>query len=499
MTNLLQKGQRSVVSGGISLAIKHAKRNPEKGIKELADFFSKNLKATKNDEKYGDGENAFSNMDKLIGDPNGKWFKYAENVLTSVNDNVIRQTLLNFAYDAGYVGLDQVRTNKTKYNCNIPWTILFDPTSACNLKCTGCWAAEYGHKLNLSNDDMEKIVSEGKALGSKFYIMTGGEPTTRMNDILDLATRHNDCYFHLFSNGTLITEEHCKIIQKLGNVSFALSLEGAEDVNDGRRGDGVYNKVLETMDLLTKYGIFFGISACYTSANYESITSDWYIDLITSHGAKLIWYFHYMPTGMDAVPELLPTPDQREHVFRRIREIRSDDKHLIMPIDFQGDAQYVGGCIAGGKNYLHINSKGDVEPCVFIHYSSANIKDENTSLLDALQQPLFMKYHQEAPFNRNMLMPCPMLENSGKLTEMVKEAGAHSTEVNNPESVEHLCAKTKQYAINWAPRAKALSEEFQTFTTSNEALRKLDEADDLERVKELTRNTASIKKAKARV
>jgi limonene-1,2-epoxide hydrolase len=91
-----------------------------------------------------------------------------------------------------------------------------------------------------------------------------------------------------------------------------------------------------------------------------------------------------------------------------------------------------------------------------------------------------------------------MLENSGKLTEMVNESGAHSTEVNNPESVEHLCATTKQYALNWAPRAKALSEEFKTFTTSNEALRVLNERDDSERVAELTRNATVKNKAKAR-
>ena len=25
---------------------------------------------------------------------------------------------------------------------NVPWAILLDPTSACNMHCTGCWAAE---------------------------------------------------------------------------------------------------------------------------------------------------------------------------------------------------------------------------------------------------------------------------------------------------------------------------------------------------------------------
>ena len=474
MTNVFELGKRSVISSAIGLAVKHAKKNPEKGIKELANYFAKNMPTTENDVKYGSGNNAYKALADMVSNPDNKYSQFGVNLFNDLDENVIKQLAVNFGYDAAYVGLEEVRNNKEKYHCNIPWTILFDPTSACNLKCKGCWAAEYGHTLNLSNDDMEKIVSEGKALGTKFYLLTGGEPTTRMNDILALAKKHHDCYFHIFTNGTLINDEICQKVVELGNISFAVSLEGAKEVNDSRRGDGVYDKVLKAMDLMKKYGILFGVSACYTSVNYKSITSDWYIDLITAHGAKLIWYFHYMPVGNDAIPELMPNPDQREYVFRRVRELRSDkNPKLIFPIDFQGDAQYVGGCIAGGKNYLHINSNGDVEPCVFIHYSSANIKDENTHLIDALRQPLFMEYYREAPFNKNMLKPCPMLENSGKLTEMVNRAHAKSTDVISSESAEHLCNKTKEYAKRWDPRAKMLAKEFNIEVTSNEVKRKL--------------------------
>ena len=65
--------------------------------------------------------------------------------------------LLTFAVDAGYIGTSTLRENRDKLKCNIPWIILMDPTSACNLKCKGCWAAEYGHKSNLSLDEMRKI------------------------------------------------------------------------------------------------------------------------------------------------------------------------------------------------------------------------------------------------------------------------------------------------------------------------------------------------------
>ena len=99
------------------------------------------------------------------------------------------------------------------------------------------------------------------------------------------------------------------------------------------------------------------------------------------------------------------------------------------------------------KKLLHINSNGDAEPCVFIHFSNTNIKTH--SILEMLQSPLFMAYHEGQPFNRNHLRPCPMLENPDLLLEMVHATGAHQTNQESPEEVEHLCAKCKPYAENW--------------------------------------------------
>lgn len=145
---------------------------------------------------------------------------------------------------------------------------------------------------------------------------------------------------------------------------------------------------------------------------------------------------------------------QRETVYHRIREFRKTKP--IFTMDFQNDAEYVGGCIAGGRNYLHINAKGDVEPCVFIHYSNCNIHE--TSLLDALRSPLFMAYHDGQPFHENMLRPCPMLENPEKLRAMVKETGAVSTDYQSPEAVDSLCDRTSKYAEKWTPKAEELWE-----------------------------------------
>ena len=145
---------------------------------------------------------------------------------------------LNLGFEAFFRGTKMIRKNREIYHCNIPWLILFDPTSACNMHCQGCWSGTYGHKANLSFDDMDKIITEGKELGVYLYMMTGGEPLVRKADILRLAEKHNDVELSIYTNSTLIDEDFCKEVVRLGNITFQLSIEGTPETNDARRGDG---------------------------------------------------------------------------------------------------------------------------------------------------------------------------------------------------------------------------------------------------------------------
>jgi MoaA/NifB/PqqE/SkfB family radical SAM enzyme len=286
-------------------------------------------------------------------------------------------------------------------------------------------------------------------------MLTGGEPLVRKKDILRLAEKHNDVEFSIYTNSTLIDDAFCQEVVRLGNITFQLSIEGTPETNDSRRGEGHYNAVMNAMDLFKKYGIIFGTSICYTRHNIEAVTSDEFLKMISEKGARFGFYFHYMPVGNNAVPELMPTVEQRKYMIQRIRHVRSQESDIeFFPMDFQNDGEYVGGCIAGGRNYFHINSAGDAEPCVFIHYSNANIHD--MSVLEILQSPLFMAYHEGQPFNKNHLRPCPMLENPELLQDMVHKTGAHSTDLESPEPVEHLCGKCAEYAENWKDSAEEI-------------------------------------------
>ena len=250
-------------------------------------------------------------------------------------------------------------------------------------------------------------------------------------------------------------QKFCDDLKRVGNVALAMSIEGTEESNDWRRGEGAYNATLKAMELLKKNKCLFGISVCYTRKNDEYVTSDDFIDKMIENGTKFAFYFNYMPVGHGADKELIPTPDQREYMYRWLRKMRNGKTGKPMFVmDFQDDGEYVGGCIAAGRNYFHINSAGDIEPCVFIHYSDTNIRTH--TLLEALKSPLFTAYYKGQPFNDNHLRPCPMLENPELLRKIVKESGAHSSDLLNKEDVDELCDKCVDFAKEWAPRAEKL-------------------------------------------
>lgn len=439
------KVTKAAVEAAIDKAVEYIAKDPDKNLPKMASgalklfdglFPGKSLAAIK----------------RGVNDPNNTYTKLAKNLFKEVDVNILKAMAKSLGYEAGLKGTKQVRENREKLGCNIPWLILLDPTSACNLKCKGCWAAEYGHKLNLTYEEMDSIVTQGKAMGTHLYMYTGGEPLIRKKDIIKLCEKHPDCTFLSYTNATLIDDAFCEEMKRVGNISLALSIEGTEDSNDARRGDGAYSTTIKAMELLKKHRCVFGISVCYTRANVDYVTSDEFLDLMVENGVKFGFYFNYMPVGHDADKELIPTPAQRKYMYYWLRRVRNGKSGKPMFIfDFQDDGEFVGGCIAGGRNYFHINSNGDMEPCVFIHFSDSNIRTH--TLLEGLKNPLFTEYRKGQPFNDNHLMPCPMLENPEKLREIVKKTGAKSTDLIIEEDVDTLCRKCDEFAYEWKPVA----------------------------------------------
>lgn len=439
--------KESIQSYGLKKVLRYLDNDPDTNIPKVLDWVEKFDK-----DKVISGQlNATRNG---LADTEGNWYKLVKSLWTDIDNDVRKVLFENFVINTTILGSNRKKKLKEEYNCNVPWAILMDPTSACNLHCIGCWAAEYGNKLNMDIDTLDNIINQGKEMGTYMFIYSGGEPLIRKKDIIELCEKHSDCVFLAFTNGTLIDEEFADEMLRVKNFIPAISIEGFEEDTDFRRGEGTYSAVVKAMDILKNKKLPFGISCCYTSKNAEIIGSEEYIDDMIEKGAKFAWFFTYMPVGKDAVPELMANAEQRKFLYHQVREFRKTKP--IFTIDFWNDGEYIDGCIAGGRCYLHINANGDIEPCAFIHYSDSNIYEK--SLLEAYTSPLFMQYHDNQPFNDNHLRPCPLLDNPGRLSDMVDKSGAKSTDLKNPEDVHELSEKCVDVANKWAPVADELWE-----------------------------------------
>ncbi|NLM55607.1 MAG: radical SAM protein [Firmicutes bacterium] len=426
-------------------SLRYIGRNPGENVKRLVSILRPFAKVPEHRDIIDRAEAVWS-------DPANNWRRLIERAFAQLSPGVIEKFVANFLVNASLVGVPRGHELGEQLQCNIPWAILMDPTSDCNLRCKGCWAEEYDRGASLTLEELDSIITQGKDLGVYFFLYSGGEPLLRAGDIVTLAAKHQDCMFCAFTNATLVTPELAQQLAEVGNVMLAISVEGFADDNDCRRGKGSYAHVVRAMDLLREAGVAFGFSACYHRHNTAEVASEQFVDAMIEKGCFFGWYFTYIPLGRNADPELIATPEQRQLMYEKVREYRAAKDIFIL--DFWNDGEYVNGCIAGGRRYLHINAHGDVEPCAFIHYSNVNIRE--TTLLDALRSPLFMQYRQRHPFNRNPLRPCPMLDNPEELVAMVRASSAYSTQRRDNEPVEVLAAKCREAAENWQPTADRL-------------------------------------------
>jgi MoaA/NifB/PqqE/SkfB family radical SAM enzyme len=243
----------------------------------------------------------------------------------------------------------------------------------------------------------------------------------------------------------MIDEKTAARLEECGNVAPMISLEGFRERTDARRGPGTFDRVLAAMDHLREAGVLFGTSFTETRENMEEIASDELLDLLVEKGALVAWYFQYIPIGREPHVELMPTPEQRDWLRRRLLKVR-DEKPIFIG-DFWNDGYYVEGCIAAGREYLHINANGDVEPCVFCHFSVDNIKEK--SLKEALNSDFMKAIRREQPYRENYLTPCMLVDEPTVLRQAVSRYHAHPTHPGAETLITTLRDDIDEYASEY--------------------------------------------------
>ena len=301
-----------------------------------------------------------------------------------------RESAFLVKFAAACAVADKRREKNEKDGLHVPSYLIASITSSCNLHCEGCYSRANNATIDcepmmqLSGDEWQRIFREAEELGVSFILLAGGEPMLRW-DVIEAAGDMKNIMFPVFTNGTFMTAKHLDLLDRCRNIVPVISIEGEREETDARRGEGVYDSVIEKMDSLCGKGIIYGVSVTVTKENMQQVYSDEFLDELRARGCKAVFYIEFVPVS-DEGAHLAPDDADREFMTARIDELRSSKQDMIY-ISFPGDEKSSGGCLAAGRGFFHINSHGGAEPCPFSPYSDINVKD--TSLREALQSDLF--------------------------------------------------------------------------------------------------------------
>ena len=302
-----------------------------------------------------------------------------------------KQTAFLLKYSIAQKKSARIRRGLERQGIHVPPFMIASIASKCNLHCAGCYARankscsdrQLGQELNAERWD--RIFKEASDLGVSFILLAGGEPLTR-RDVLKKAVKYPNIIFPVFTNGTMFDRETLAFFGKHRNMIPVISIEGNREYTDQRRGEGIYDTLMAAMDELSKGMVFFGVSITATKTNLSVISGRAFVGHMRDRGCKIVFYIEYV--AADGSVHLAPNEQDRTQLAASIESLRSEYGDMIF-LSFPGDEENLGGCLASGKGFFHINPFGAAEPCPFSPFSDTNLSER--TLLDALASPLFEK------------------------------------------------------------------------------------------------------------
>ena len=411
--------ERTVSQAAINKAIDELKKDPEHNLSGFVDRVEGIADKLPLQPMFKDQLRGVKEL--VNSDRPGK--QLLVNLLRDTDAQVLKTLVGAFVIDASWFGVRTQRAVTQEEGFNVPWFMLIDPTERCNYKCTGCWAGSYQQAKEMSFETFDRVLTEAGALGIHFVVVSGGEPTCYPH-LTDIFQKHKDTAFMFYTNGSLFSEKFVEELRACGNAAPCFSVEGFKEKTDARRGEGAWDRVMQAMDRCRAAGLLYGYSVCETSANLDEVTSDAFVDHMIDKGAKIGWYFQYVPVGREPDTSLMLTAQQRLQSYERIHAIRAGK--ALFPADFWNDGPYTGGCIAGARRYFHVTADGNIEPCAFIHLSQGNIND--MSLKEALQLPFLSEIQKFQPYSDNLLRPCLLIDHPDYFREIAAMPGVKGTD-----------------------------------------------------------------------
>jgi MoaA/NifB/PqqE/SkfB family radical SAM enzyme len=361
-----------------------------------------------------------------------------------------KRLLWKFAYNFGYKGMRSVQRFKgrIKRGDYFPPFLYISIINSCNLRCQGCWVKVDGPRQVIDAERMDRIITDAKKHGNSFFGILGGEPFMHPQ-LLEILGRHPDCYFQIFTNGQLITDDIAKELRRLGNATPLVSIEGNTIVSDERRGRlNVYNRTMAGLEACLRNRLITGVATSVCQTNIDDLVNPSWVQRLIDLGVHYVWFHTYRPVGAEAHPELALTPEQVLRVRRFIVNLRKTMP--IAVVDAYWDDKGQALCpMATGISH-HINPWGEIEPCPIIQFARENVQDADRPGRDLMS--VFRDSEYLADFRKaaaGATRGCIVLERPDIVKELVLKHAAkdttHREDGAGMAELEAMTARNSQY------------------------------------------------------
>ena len=291
-----------------------------------------------------------------------------------------------------------IRLKENKYAVPNLTTLLLASSSKCNLNCIDCERNAEQNDSDATYGQLEYIIQQAKRLNIFHVVIIGkGEP---LNDdpgkeiLFRLIKKHCDLNFILFTNGTTLEERDIIGMRDLDNLFTLVSIDGLEQINDSRRGIGVYKKIINTLEIMKRHKLLYGFSATVFKENYHHILSGEFLNKMMEIGCKIGFYLMFLPVHENSNGKMILS----ESEVREYRKLYSEVKEKIPILDPEIFEQ-ANGCRAKRGSVIYIDATtGKVMPCVKTPYApdECNIflNPHKNRLLEILKTDFFTNYRK---------------------------------------------------------------------------------------------------------
>ncbi|MCR1985097.1 radical SAM protein [Blautia coccoides] len=285
-------------------------------------------------------------------------------------------------------------------------------TERCNLYCKHCAAnsKKMNEVIDIPTDEMMSILSKVIECNPESITISGGEPLVRKDfkQIISFIRDNSSISIDLMTNATLINDDLAKFLAKNVNV-FDISMDGYDEKSCALiRGEGVFDKVINGIKLLQKYG-----------ANKIALSM---VDIHHSPYEQNMFKKLCKDLGVEAVVRILSASGRaKENLdYLENKTVRkdinpSDNKAVFPPKKEMEDLLKACTCIAGNRCFT-IQADGNIVPCDAFSCENiviGNIRDIK-NLSDFIQAEEYMKnvgigtFLDYSPYGNVICKDCPV-------------------------------------------------------------------------------------------